>query len=117
MMLVEEGKVGEPLSLRVARFRRELKGVLREIASSCPLVAESCQALLQLDPLDEESDAAIELHAAKIRRVLSDTVGAPNVPGARPPGVWQSDQCSQERAGLVAPATGEGMCGGGKANT
>jgi transcriptional regulator with XRE-family HTH domain len=48
------------------------RGVLREIATACPLVAESCRALLQLDPLRAESDQAIERHAAQIRRVLSD---------------------------------------------
>jgi transcriptional regulator with XRE-family HTH domain len=66
------GTPPERLSLHVARFRREWAGLLREIASACPLVAESCEALLQLDPLSKESDADIERYVARIRRVLSD---------------------------------------------
>ena len=52
-------------------FRRDWNSVLHEIASACPLVAESCAELLALNPLVKESDA-IEHHVEQITSVLSD---------------------------------------------
>ena len=61
-----------PLSSHVTRFRCEWVGVLQAIAQARPLVANSCDALLKLDPLSTKSDAAIEAHIARIRPMLSD---------------------------------------------
>ncbi len=66
------GPSHEPVSLHVARFRREWHQALRDIASACPLVAESCEMLLRLDPLSKDSDAVVAREMARIRPVLSD---------------------------------------------
>jgi len=66
------GQSNEPVSIHVGRFRREWRQTLREIASACPLVAESCDALGALNPLTKDSDAAIKQHMALLSPALSD---------------------------------------------
>jgi transcriptional regulator with XRE-family HTH domain len=58
-------------SAHLKRFNQEWSAAVRAIASACPAASEECAALLQLDPLRPESDAAIASAIAAIRR-LSD---------------------------------------------
>jgi hypothetical protein len=65
------GNPPEPVSTHVARFRREWRSTLQAIASSHSVIADTCDALLALDPLDTASDRPAA-HVARITPVLTD---------------------------------------------
>jgi hypothetical protein len=49
-----------------------VKSLLHEISGACPVVAENARALLQLDPLEVENNAAVDALLAPIRAAVSD---------------------------------------------